>query len=78
MLHVYSEKGLWPNKWSVSKHSIWKYTGRHGINQDILSETGMVSKKFKQDFLKIQRALEDKFTKKPETTVKQSGREKNL
>lgn len=76
MLHVYSEKGLWPNKWSVSKHSIWKYTGRHGINQDILSETGMVSKKFKQDFLKIQRALEDKLQKNPKQLLSNLGMKK--
>lgn len=76
MLHVYSKKVLWPNTWSVSKHSIWKYTGRHGINQDILSETGTISKKFKQDFLKIQRALKDNLQKNPEQLLSNLGTKK--
>lgn len=76
MLQVYSKRVLWPNKWSVSKHSIWKHTGRHGINQDILSETGMASKKFKQDFLKIQRALKDNLQKYPEKLLSNLGMKK--
>lgn len=70
ILHVCSCKHLWSNKKYISKQSIWKCTTRHGINQDTLSETGMVSKKLKQDFLKIQRSLKDILQKKK--TVKKS------